>query len=114
MSEPKIEKGKFSTIVFNVYQFVKKQIPEELTETEKDGVLLAILTQALAEANAEMICEDKEAIEKMLLIEEDFSLYNHATESLVNRIFHQIVEVVTEEENRLNAAANLYTGASGE
>ena len=114
MSEPKIETGKFSKIVFDVYQFAKEQIPNDLTETEKDGVLLAILTQALAEANAEMICEDKEAIEKMLLIEEDFNLYAHATQSLVNRIFHQIVEVVNEEENRLDAAANLYTGTSSE
>ena len=114
MSETKIEEGKFSTMVFNVYQFVKEQIPEELTETEKDGVLLAILTQALAEANAEMICEDKEAIEKMLLIEEDFNLYAHATKSLVNRIFHQILEVVNEEEMRLDAAASLYTGTSSE
>jgi hypothetical protein len=87
--------------------YTKTQLGDSVKDTEP--VFGAILVQALAESCAAMICEDSENVQKLLMIEEDFDLYQHAIGRLKEEIFASILEVVGEEEARLAAAKRLYS-----
>jgi len=96
-----------ASIVRDLTAFTKEQIGDSVKSTEP--VFGAILVQALAESCAAMICEDSENLQKLLMIEEDFDLYEHAVGRLREEFFASILEVVNEEERRLAAARRLYT-----
>jgi hypothetical protein len=105
--EQTLSNKELASIVRELTAFTKEQIGDSVKNTEP--VFGAILVQALAESCAAMICEDSENLQKLLLIEEDFDLYEHAVGRLREEFFASILDVVNEEEQRLSAAKRLYT-----
>lgn len=106
MTTKKLSDDRMKSIVYSVVNHAKHQIGNGVKDTEP--IFGAVLVQALAESCASMICEDSENVQKLLMIEEDFDLYEHAVGRLKEEIFASILDVVHEEEARLSAARRLY------
>lgn len=74
------------------------------------AIRAAVLVKTLAVTIAEMVCEDKENVQKIMRVEEDYDLFEATKEKVVTEVYAACMDVAIKEAERLAAAAEVYGG----
>lgn len=97
----------FST--FATYRAVRDAIVDNgLCKKADTPIISAVLIKTLADAVASMVCEDHDNIQKILMVEEDYDLYDSTRHRIIEEVYATVLQVAQEEAERLDAAWRVY------